>query len=362
MSEDDRNSNKMKLQDYEAFEMRLRKSLRIDPRYSVFDVRYSKNFLNIFTDSVENAIHISRFYRKESRDVLSTTNPRVRIKVVLLPDKSVGKSLTGICHVGVAPVRRLAASSSEQVTQVLYGETFDALQVLEGWTRVKLHADGYVGWVSSNQVTLFQDDEFDKYGSLPSAFVVERVLPLFEKPKVHSRPIREAVFGCQLKMVEADGGFLKVRLPDSIYAYAQKSGISSSSLIKKSSVKSLIQTARNFQGISYVWGGRSSMGFDCSGFVQTVFRLNGIELLRDASDQYSSGKFLGKNLKRVRPGDLLFFSPNGDKISHVAIYIGQNKEFIHSSGFVKINSFDPHRENFSRKLFTEFVGACRVIS
>ena len=104
------------------------------------------------------------------------------------------------------------------------------------------------------------------------------------------------------------------------------------------------------------------MGFDCSGFVQTVFRLNGIELLRDASDQFSSGKFIGKNLRGVRPGDLLFFSSNGDKISHVAIYIGRNREFIHSSGFVKINSFDPHRKNFSKKLFTEFVGACRVIS
>ncbi|HUI30116.1 MAG TPA: NlpC/P60 family protein [Candidatus Acidoferrales bacterium] len=350
---------------YREFEKKLKKSTRIDARYSVLEFRYTKDFLHVFTDSLRNAISVSRAYERMS----VRSNPVFKIKVSLLPDRSVGNFVKGVCHVGVAPVRRSSTSSSEQVTQVLYGESFDALQIfprtrssIGDWIRVRLHADGYIGWVSSNQVTLFPEDEFKKYRSFMKAYVVERISSLFEKPSINSPAVREAVFGSELIMVGQEGIFFEVKLPDGPSAYVKKSDVSVSPLAKRFSMRNLFATAKNFEGISYVWGGRSAKGFDCSGFVQTVFRLNGIELPRDTDLQFSAGKFVGRTLNKVRPGDLLFFSSNGNKISHVAIYFGRNKEFIHSSGFIKISSLDPRRENFSRKLFSGFVGACRVIS
>lgn len=337
---------------YELFEERLKKSLGVDPRYSVLDFESSKNYLHIFTDSIPNAIRISRVYRKES--------PGFRIKVVLLPDRTVGEFTKGICHVGVAPVRREDDPASEQVTQVLYGETFDSLQVADDWIRVRLHADGYIGWVSSNQVTLFDESDFCEFQALPKVYVIEKVLSLLERPNRNSSAHRESVYGTALSIVGRRGKFLEVKLPDGSVAYAEESGVKDSSFVRDFSLKGLLDTANRFQGTSYVWGGRSAKGFDCSGFVQTVFRLNGVELPRDSSVQFSAGKFVGKKLRNLQPGDLLFFSHDGSKISHVALYIGKNKKFIHSSGFVRVNSFDPRRKDFNEKLFATFVGACRV--
>jgi len=360
MVDDDIGSDAKKFRNYESLEKRLNNSLQIDPRYSVLDFLHKRNFLNIVTDSVANAIRISRVYIRLLHGVSKSPSSGFKIKVVLLPDKSVGKFTKGICHVGVAPVRGSRNSSGEQVTQVLYGESFDVLQAIGDWIRIRLHADGYIGWVSSNQVSLFTEDEFYKYKSLPKVYVSEKMLPLFEKPTKKSSMLREAVLGNELAVVGNHKGFLEVKTPDGEFVYAEKSMVSIASLVKKFSLRNLLATAMDFQGISYVWGGRSVKGFDCSGFVQTVFRLNGIELPRDTNDQFSAGKPLGKVVKRLRPGDLLFFSSNGGKINHVAIYIGRNKEFIHSSGFIRINSLDPRRKNFNKRLFSRFIGACRV--
>ena len=362
MREEPVESNNTAVRDCELFAARLRKSLRIDLRYSVFQVSFSKSHLNIFTDSVNNAVRISQFYRKIFHDVRRLKNPGIRIKVVLLPDRTVGKLSKGICHVGVAPVRSSPESSSEQVTQVLYGETFDTLQNARGWTRTRLHADGYIGWVSFDQVTLFTEKNFDSYQSLSGVFVLERALPIFGRASLQSHPIREAVFGCEIKVVGDDGAFLKVRLPDGATGYVERNRVSFSFPVKEFSFRTLLGITRSFQGVSYMWGGRSTKAFDCSGFVQTVFRLCGVELPRDTRDQFSTGKFIGKNFGKMRTGDLLFFSSKGDKINHVAIFLGRNKEFVHSSGFVKISSLDPRRKNFSERLSTEFLGACRVVS
>ncbi len=335
------------------FERRLRKSLRVDTRYSVLDLKFAMGYLHIFTDSISNAIHISETYQR--------SGSALRIKVVLLPDKSVGSNTKGVCHVGVAPVRRSAASSGEQVTQVLYGESFDTLQVEGGWIRVRLHADGYIGWVSYDQVTLYNEEAFYDYQFLPKAHAAASVVEILESPARTAPAIREAVYGAALSIAGRHGKFLSIKLPDGGSGWVEKSLVCDSIHPAELSVDKVIETALDFRGISYVWGGRSAKGFDCSGFVQTVFRLNGIDIPRDSDMQFSSGIRVGRDLNKLRKGDLLFFSTNGDKINHVAIYTGKRKEFIHSSGFVRINSFDRKRKNFSKKLSSSFVGACRVI-
>lgn len=337
----------------ELFEERVRKFLGMDTRYSVLDFKFENGFLKIHTDSLSNAMHISAVYQKDS--------PRFRIKIVFLPDKSVGRNIKGICHVGTAPVRISPSSGSEQVTQVLYGETFDTLEIEGGWVRVRLHADGYIGWVSSDQVTVMDDEHFYDFQFLPRVCVADNVIEILEKPSRNSPAIREAVYGSPLRHAGTHGKFLSVRLPDGCHGWVEKSGVGNSLLPGELSVRKLLDTARRFLGISYQWGGRSPRGFDCSGFVQTVFKHNGITLPRDADMQFLAGKRVGRNPGNLRAGDLLFFSSNGHKISHVAIYTGKSEEFIHSSGFVRINSLDRKRKNYSKKLSSTFVGACRVI-
>jgi murein DD-endopeptidase MepM/ murein hydrolase activator NlpD len=91
----------------------------------------------------------------------------------------------------------------------------------------------------------------------------------------------------------------------------------------------LTRTALRYIGVPYEWGGESFDGVDCSGFVQAVFRHNGIELPRTADAQFEVGRrVFGQD--NLRPGDLVFFQTYTEGASHVGIYLGEGR-FVHAS-------------------------------
>ena len=91
----------------------------------------------------------------------------------------------------------------------------------------------------------------------------------------------------------------------------------------------LIATAKKYIGVKYVWGGTSPSGFDCSGFVQYVFKQHGISLNRTVVTQYQHGTSVSRS--NLQPGDLVFFQNTYTTgLSHIGIYIGSG-EFIHAS-------------------------------
>jgi cell wall-associated NlpC family hydrolase len=96
------------------------------------------------------------------------------------------------------------------------------------------------------------------------------------------------------------------------------------------SASAVLNTAEDYLGVPYVWGGTTPRGFDCSGFVQYVFRRHGVELPRTSRQQAVVGLAVGATVSALRAGDLMFFATNGRRIDHVAIYAGNN-EIIHSS-------------------------------
>jgi cell wall-associated NlpC family hydrolase len=100
------------------------------------------------------------------------------------------------------------------------------------------------------------------------------------------------------------------------------------------------RAALRFLGTPFVWGGATSAGFDCSGFVEHVFAQLGIVVPRTADYQYAALRHIHGGL---RPGDLVFFQTYAPGASHVGIYLG-NGEFIHSSRpFVHISRLsDPY--------------------
>ncbi|MGM9929745.1 MAG: C40 family peptidase [Bacillus sp. (in: firmicutes)] len=107
-------------------------------------------------------------------------------------------------------------------------------------------------------------------------------------------------------------------------------GIFGSNNVDAASVNQRVKAAniaQQYIGLKYVWGGTTPKGFDCSGLVQYSFKQTGVSLPRTAAQQYKYGKYVGKN--GLRKGDMVFFNTTGG-ISHVGIYIGNNK-FVHSS-------------------------------
>ena len=91
-----------------------------------------------------------------------------------------------------------------------------------------------------------------------------------------------------------------------------------------------IELARRFIGLPYLWGGRSSFGFDCSGFTQMLVRARGIEMPRDADKQAAWSGVTRVERKDLEPGDLLFFGSSAKDITHTGMYIGDG-QFIHDS-------------------------------
>jgi cell wall-associated NlpC family hydrolase len=96
----------------------------------------------------------------------------------------------------------------------------------------------------------------------------------------------------------------------------------------KPTASAIIATAKKYIGVPYVWGGSTPSGFDCSGFVQYVFKAHGIQLPRTSKQQYGVGTYVSKS--NLKAGDLVFFDTEGNGVSHLGIYIGNN-QFIHAS-------------------------------
>jgi len=114
----------------------------------------------------------------------------------------------------------------------------------------------------------------------------------------------------------------------------------------------LTKSAMRFLGVPYVFGGTTSRGFDCSGYVQHVFALLGIHLPRTADEQYD----VGRKVAHIKPGDLVFFQTYTSGPSHVGIYLGQGR-FVHSSSSHGVEVSELHDAYWSAR----YLGAKRVL-
>ena len=143
--------------------------------------------------------------------------------------------------------------------------------------------------------------------------------------------------------------YFEVSLPDGCHGYLTRQEMRRSSYLCFSR-KNVIAQARQFIGLKYIWGGTSSYGFDCSGFMFRLYQSQGIYIPRNSTSQSQEGLAIGK--QNLLPGDLLFFSTENGKgyIHHVGMYIG-NGIMIHapsSNSEIKETRIDdnPYREEY----------------
>jgi cell wall-associated NlpC family hydrolase len=136
---------------------------------------------------------------------------------------------------------------------------------------------------------------------------------------------------------------------------------STSGTRSSASAAAVLATADRYVGTPYVWGGTTPKGFDCSGFVQYVFRRHGVNLPRTSRQQAGVGQPVVTALESLRAGDLMFFASNGSRIDHIAIYVGNNR-IIHSSSSGNGVAYDNLSSNRGRWFADHHVASRRVLA
>lgn len=223
----------------------------------------------------------------------------------------------GCCHLSLVPVRASASDKSEMVTQLLFGDVFEILEQTKKWVQIKNAFDNYVGWIDKKQYLNVDSKRFNVLKSqllICSTDLVEYV----QSPKNQLIPV---IIGSSLQS-----------LSDLDYRY---DAAMSNGKIRRDKI---VPTALLYLNAPYVWGGRSPFGIDCSGFTQMVYKICGIALKRDSSQQAMQGENLSF-IEEAQPGDLAFFDNEEGDIIHVGIMM-KNNYIIHAHGQVRIDRLD----------------------
>lgn len=295
---------------------------------------------------------------------LSKAGIKAENKIDVLPSKKLNGKTYGIVCMSTASFNCGGSFSAESGTQALMGMPVRILEENnDDWYRC-INMEGYTAWVITRSVKAMTEEEYKTYLAKPKVFVKTKYSTLYSEKNVNSLPVSDLVWGCILIDEGKSGAWRKVSVADGRTGYVPASDVVDLKAWIDSAEpteKNIVETAKQFCGFPYVWGGTSIKGVDCSGLSKSAYFLNGYVLRRDASQQcktgdsvdvhrFVEGDYTKEALSNLRPGDLVFFgrkAENGrrERVTHVAIYMGDGM-IIHSSNIVRINSLIPGEKDY----------------
>ena len=224
-----------------------------------------------------------------------------------------------ISHSALAPLFREPTLRSEQVSQLVLGETGAIEDARGDWRRVCGALDGYRGWVHAGYILQVEDAAAAHWRREAEGWSLGAHL------RVGGQRIRIPLRA----RVVVDGG--NVRLPDGRVGTitdgeVQRNGVATAAALDRAPEQWALE---HFAGAPYAWGGVTPWGVDCSGLVQTTYAARGVLLPRDSTQQAECGAPVTPDA--IRPGDLLFFrGDDGSVITHVA-FAGPDDTLIHAT-------------------------------
>ena len=272
-------------------------------------------------------------------------------------------------------------TSSALASQAVLGQRVSVLEEQNGFCRVATE-DRYESWIASRLLTTPQADT-----DLLRAVIETLIADVYSEHDARSEIVTKLSAGTRVAVARRPEAapWVPVLLPDVILPEGQAgyvhqvslnqapsgsldlpplgigAGISRTDLVSALGI-TIAATAKRFIGTPYLWGGTTAFGIDCSGLTQLVYKLNGIQLLRDAHLQFADKRFVraeeGQPLENaiLDAGDLVAFSrEGGQRPTHIGLALGDGR-FLHSRGGqgVRIDFCD------SEDYAASYLGAARL--
>ncbi len=233
----------------------------------------------------------------------------------------------GINLNSVIPLRAEPDDRSEMISQLLLGERFICGENSRGFCKISNWIDNYSGWIDEKTITEITEQEYEDLNKQKSYYVA---IPLAEAFDLMNKCVIRIPGGSRLPNCDSIGRFS---------LHERKFQVHRDFILEESEISrdGLLMTAMSFINAPYMWGGKTVMGIDCSGFTQVVFSLHGYKLPRDSKDQALEGESV--SLEASQPGDLVFCQNASGDVIHVGIVMDKRR-IIHASGRVKIEKLD----------------------
>ncbi|MDP1725921.1 MAG: C40 family peptidase [Bacteroidota bacterium] len=233
----------------------------------------------------------------------------------------------GICKLSITPIRAEPNGKSELLTQLLFGETYVILEQQDDWLKIKTDSDNYLGWMNQNQ--------FYEYTDSCSEMQIAKKFPMLASLNLLSNTQVYLLPGSVMHRYEpaADGAFFYVN-NDKFFVPIVAADI------QNIDATNLEAYALQFLNCPYLWGGKTMLGMDCSGFTQILYKTMGIQIPRDAHQQAEVGEIVTFS-NEARLGDLAFFENEQGAIIHVGLILRPG-EILHASGKVRCDMLDSY--------------------
>jgi cell wall-associated NlpC family hydrolase len=224
---------------------------------------------------------------------------------------------------GRAPLRDAPSHDARQLTEALHGELVVVYETDdEGWAWGQLASDGYVGWLPASALLARRAEPTHKVAAL-------RTL-VFPAPSIKLPPVNALPFGALLAVLRDEASFAVTA-----DGYVPRLHLAECDATERD----YVAVAERFLGVPYLWGGKTSLGIDCSGLVQVALTACGVPCPRDSDlQEHAIGWPTRADLQR---GDLVFWK------DHVAIALDR-ETLIHANGFHMQVAIEPVGETIAR--------------
>lgn len=242
-------------------------------------------------------------------------------------------------NVPVAIMREEADPHAKIASSAFLSEPVFIISEKDGWIKIETVVDTAQGWVQKivrvegkkRKTVCLKTSDLLADPTSTIARVNRLAAHVYSEKDTIYGPVMTLPFECKLVVLnpgeDPSSRWLEVALPDGTQVFIQRGDISEHASLL--TMEEMCEYSKRFLSLPYTWGGRTSFGYDCSGYVQMLYRQMGIYLPRNSNRQMHWGGFSPITIEQLKPGDLVFFGLSEDKIRHVGMYVGNN-EFIHA--------------------------------